>query len=53
MIAPDRSALFDGGLTTWALFIVAHGAAAVISALTIAILFIRLMIIVREWKARK
>lgn len=50
MILSPKSLTFDGVLTTWALFVVAHGAAAVITVLTIALMTVRLMILLRQWR---
>lgn len=50
MFESPKALAFDGGLTTWALFVVAHGAAAVITVLTIALMTVRLMILVRQWR---
>jgi hypothetical protein len=54
MFVPEhpKTFLLDGGLTTWALFVLAHGAAAVISALTIALLALRVLIAYREWRGK-
>jgi hypothetical protein len=46
-----RAALLDGTLATWALWVVVHGGGAIISALTIAALVLRVMILWRTWKA--
>jgi hypothetical protein len=48
-----RALVGDGALLTWAGYVVTHGAAAMISALTIAILMLRAMILFRQWKAGK
>jgi hypothetical protein len=50
ILESPKTLALDGGLTTWAVFVAAHGAAAVITALTISILLLRLMILLRQWR---
>jgi hypothetical protein len=41
----------DGALLAWVGYVLTHGAAAIITALTIAILVLRVMILLRQWRA--
>jgi hypothetical protein len=46
-----RAAVVDGTLATWSVWIVIHGGGAIISALTIVALVLRVMLLWRQWKA--
>jgi hypothetical protein len=46
----EPRAVGDGALVTWAVYVATHGAAAIITALTIAVLLLRAMILFRQWK---
>jgi hypothetical protein len=48
-----RALVGDGALVSWALWLLAHGATVVITALTIALMSVRLMILWRQWRLGK
>jgi hypothetical protein len=52
MILPEspKALALDGGLVAWGVWIVAHGAAAMVTILTIVILALRALIAWRDWK---
>jgi hypothetical protein len=55
MLLPEspRALVGDGALVTWAGYVAAHGAAAVLWALTAAVLLLRAMILWRQWRTGK
>lgn len=52
MMLPEspKALALDGTLIAWGVWIVTHGAAALVTALTIAILTLRAMIAWRDWR---
>lgn len=48
-----KVALLDGTMLAWAIWVAAHGAAAIITILTIVGLALRVMILWRQWKGVK
>jgi hypothetical protein len=54
MIPDSPKALVgDGALVTWGLWVAAHLPSAIIVTLTIAALVLRVMLLLRQWKAGK
>jgi hypothetical protein len=55
VILPEspRALIGDGALATWALWVAAHLPSAIIVALTIAALILRVLILYRQWRAGK
>lgn len=55
MIIPEspKALVGDGALLAWAGYVVTHGAAAIITVLTIAIMMLRALILLRQWRAGK
>lgn len=55
MILPEspKALVGDGALVTWALWVAAHLPSAIIVALTIVALILRVMILHRQWRADK
>jgi cellobiose-specific phosphotransferase system component IIA len=48
-----RAFAADGSLVTWVTFLLLHGATALMTVLTIAVLVLRLMILSRQWRQGK
>jgi hypothetical protein len=55
VILPEspKALAVDGTLAAWVAWLIAHGATAVMTALTISILFMRLLILIRQWRTGK
>lgn len=55
MILPEspKALAFDGTLVTWLVWVAANASSAILIGLAIAISFVRLMILWRQWRTGK